>query len=138
LFSCFRSAPQRPVVTEDDLAGRSRAELAAGSNGKLFLCFGAMAVEGDRAWLFRVLALAGVLNAAIGGWYYLRVLAKMYLQTPVRPLERPRGWPGLAALWACAPVTLVLEVYPRPLLQVAERAARPRLGPGTQVSAEER
>jgi NADH-quinone oxidoreductase subunit N len=148
----YLSTPQRPVESEDDLAGLSRTHpgvaflmaiflfsligipLTAGFNGKLFLFFGAVAVEGDRAWLFQVLALVGVLNAAVGGWYYLRILAKMYLQTPVRPLEQPRGWPGLAALWACALVTLVLGIYPRPLLQVAERAARPRPGQGTQVS----
>jgi NADH-quinone oxidoreductase subunit N len=90
--------------------------LTAGFFGKLMLFFGAMAVEGGNAWLYRTLALIGAINAAIGGWYYLRILAKMYLQTSVKPLPRPRGWAGLSAIGICAVVTLVLGIYPSILM----------------------
>ena len=37
---------------------------------------GAVPLEGQ-ATLFRVLAFLGILNAAIGAWYYLRIVAAM-------------------------------------------------------------
>ena len=36
------------------------------------------------ATLFRVLAFLMVINAAIGGWYYLRIIASVYLRTPIK------------------------------------------------------
>ena len=97
----------------DDLAGLSRSHpgvallmvvflfsligipLTAGFAGKFLLFLGAMSVPGvpsdpttlEQARLFRILALIGVLNAAIGAWYYLRIVAVMYLRNPLRPAE---------------------------------------------------
>src|SRR5438132_4081411 len=79
----------------------------------------------EHPWLFRILALIGVINAAIGAWYYLRILAVMYLRNPIKPLENARSWPGLATLWICALATLFLGVYPYPLLHVSREAAKP-------------
>jgi NADH-quinone oxidoreductase subunit N len=140
----YLSTPQRPVETVDDLAGLSKSHpgvallmcvfllsligipLTAGFAGKLLLFWGAMAVpQSEQARLFRLLALIGVLNAAVGGWYYLRIIAVMYLRTAVKPLAVVRSWPGLMTLWACALVTLVLGVYPQPLVDVARNAVAP-------------
>ena len=95
--------------------------LTAGFTGKFLLFFGAMAVpragrSGDAGTgrLFRVLALLGVLNAAIGGWYYLRIVAVMYLRNPVRPVETRRRPATLAAVAVCAVLTIALGVPPRP------------------------
>jgi NADH-quinone oxidoreductase subunit N len=145
----YLSTPARPVEEVDDLAGLSRSHpgvallltlflfsligipLTAGFAGKLLLFWGALSVSADagaspdQATLYRVLALVGVLNAAVGAWYYLRIIAAMYLRTSLRPLERARNAPGLAAVWACALVTLALGVYPRPLEQAARDAAAP-------------
>jgi NADH-quinone oxidoreductase subunit N len=148
----YLSTPQRPVEMVDDLAGLSRSHpgvaylmalflfsligipLTAGFAGKLILFFGAVAVQRpDHPWLFRILALIGVINAAIGAWYYLRVLAVMYLRNPIKPLEHSRSWPGLATLWICALVTLVLGVYPQPLLRVSHEAAKPTPSPQQQA-----
>jgi NADH-quinone oxidoreductase subunit N len=126
----------------DDLAGLSRSHpgvallmatflfsligipLTAGFAGKLLLFLGALSVpSGEHARLFRVLALIGAVNAAIGAWYYLRILMVMYLRTPIRPLAGGRSAPGLAALWLCALVTLVLGVYPRPFVEESRDAA---------------
>jgi NADH-quinone oxidoreductase subunit N len=146
----YLSTPERPVEKEDDLAGLSQTHpgvallmalflfsligipLTAGFFGKLMLFFGALAVEGPNAWLFRLLALFGGLNAAIGGWYYLRILAKMYLYPTLTTLAKPRSVPCLTALWICAIVTLGLGVYPRLLLDEAKLIASP---PTAQTTA---
>jgi NADH-quinone oxidoreductase subunit N len=140
----YLSTPQRPVETVDDLAGLSKSHsgvallmcvfllsligipLTAGFAGKLLLFWGAMAVpQSGQPRLFRLLALIGVLNAAVGGWYYLRIIAVMYLRTAVKPLAVVRSWPGLATLWACALVTLVLGVYPWLLVKPARGVVTP-------------
>jgi NADH-quinone oxidoreductase subunit N len=136
----YLSTPQAPIETVDDLAGVSRSHpgvalmmavfmfsligmpLTAGFAGKFFLFLGALEVRPEQALLFRWLALIAALNAAAGAWYYLRVIAAMYLRTPLRPIDKPRAWPGLAAIAVCAAVTLILGVYPTPLLQAARAA----------------
>lgn len=143
----YLSTPERPVEMEDDLAGLAESHpgvallmaiflfsligipLTAGFFGKVLLFLGAMAVEGENARLFRWLALLGALNAAVGAWYYLRILAKMYLQTAAEPIAKRRAGPGLAALWICAAVTLVLGIYPKLLVD------RTRAVTGTPTAA---
>jgi NADH-quinone oxidoreductase subunit N len=140
----YLDTPEQPVETIDDLAGLSGTHpgiallmaiflfsligipLTAGFAGKLLLFLGALSVPPrEHAWLFRGLALVGALNAAVGAWYYLRILASMYLRGTVRPLPAVRSWPGLASLWACAAVTLVLGIYPALLVNFTRDAAVP-------------
>jgi len=45
-----------------------------------------MSVPAEHVTQARVLAIVGMLNAAIGGWYYLRIIAVMYLRSPLRTL----------------------------------------------------
>ncbi len=71
--------------------------------------------------LFRVLALIGAINAAIGSWYYLRIITVMYLRTPLQPLAKPRVAPKFVAVCVCAALTLVF-FYPRPLFDKAREA----------------
>jgi NADH-quinone oxidoreductase subunit N len=135
----YLSTKTRPVEKVDDLAGLSRSHpltalvmvlfvlsligipLTAGFAGKFFLFGGAMSVPRER--LFTILALIGMLNAAVGGWYYLRIAVVMYLRETAerRPKVQPR--PVLAAILVCAAVTLALGVYPPLLLNVTEAAA---------------
>ena len=143
----YLHTPETPVENVDDLAGLSRSHpgvallmvvflfsligipLTAGFTGKLWVFFGAMAIPGDGPYsayapLFRILALLGVINAAIGGWYYLRIIAVMYLRSPIKPLPRKTAWTGLATLWICAALTIGLSVPPGAtwLLQLARQA----------------
>jgi NADH-quinone oxidoreductase subunit N len=122
--------PDRPIETIDDLAGLSRSHpgvalllaillfsligipFTAGFTGKLLIFFGALSVPGDSAWLYRVLALIGMLNAAVGAWYYLRIISAMYLRTAVRPITAVGAPAGLTALIACVVFTLGLSVPP--------------------------
>lgn len=127
----YLDTADRPVNTVDDLAGLSRSHpgiallmvlflfsligipLTAGFTGKLLIFFGAMAVPtGDHATLFLVLAFLGIVNAAIGAWYYLRIVAAMYLRTAIRPPASKFCPAGLAVLAICAVLTLGLSFPP--------------------------
>jgi NADH-quinone oxidoreductase subunit N len=148
----YLSTPERPIETEDDLAGLSTSHpgvallmavflfsligipLTAGFMGKLFLVAGAMAVDAPNATIYRWLALILVLNAGIGGWYYLRILSKMYLYPTARPIQRSADLPGLAAIWLCAAVTLVLGVSPGLLYDTASRIGVPVSSPISAAS----
>jgi NADH-quinone oxidoreductase subunit N len=140
----YLSTPQRPVETVDDLAGISRSHpgvallmllfllsligipLTGGFAGKFMLFMDAMAVSTEQhGTLFRVLAVLGAINAAIGAWYYLRIVAVMYLRNPLKPIQKKWAWPGLAAIWLCAALTLGLGFNPgaRWLLNATRAAA---------------
>jgi len=128
----YLDTKERPVETVDDLAGLSRSHpgiallmvvflfsligvpLTAGFTGKFLIFFGAMAVPSspEHAWLFRVLAFLGAINAAIGAWYYLRIIATMYLRGSLRPIPAHTSFSGLATLWLCALLTVGLSVPP--------------------------
>jgi NADH-quinone oxidoreductase subunit N len=122
--------PERPVETVDDLAGLAKSHpviallttivllsfigfpMTAGFAGKFFVFFGALAVQGPNAWLYPSLALLGVLNAGVGAWYYLRIIAVMYLRGTVKPIETQGTLPARAALITCAALTLILSMPP--------------------------
>ena len=63
-------------------------------------------------WLYPTLALIGMLNAAIGGWYYLRIITVMYLRTSVKPIATSGTLQGLATLIICVILTLALGIPP--------------------------
>ena len=90
---------------------------------------------GEQAKLFHILALIGVINAAIGGWYYLRIIAVMYLRTPLQPLAKPPVSPRLVAVGICAAVTLLFGLYPRPLVDRSQEAVvnKVELPPGPKA-----
>jgi NADH-quinone oxidoreductase subunit N len=139
----------QPVENVDDLAGLSRSHpqlalalalflfsligipLTAGFMGKFWLIVGALSVPKNTAdpdsldvsRLFTYLALVAMINAAIGGWYYLRITAVMYLRhPPVQPLAQARRWPAWTAIGVCALLTLGLGIYPAPALRLIREA----------------
>jgi NADH-quinone oxidoreductase subunit N len=154
----YLHTPRRPVETVDDLAGLSRSHpvvallmmlflfsligipLTGGFAGKFMLFWGAMSVRPDemaeQAKLFRILALIGALNAAIGAWYYLRIVAAMYLRNPLRPAEGRRGWATLTAIGVCAVLTIALGVPP--LLGTLVESARDAVPQAAQAAPEPR
>jgi NADH-quinone oxidoreductase subunit N len=130
----------RRIETVDDLGGLSRTHpgvallmalflfsliglpATAGFAGKLQLFWGALEVRqqaaGDAGWLYMVLAVAGSINAAIGAYYYLRIISVMYLRGAVTPLPQTRSWPALVSLWICAVVTIWLGISGGPMQRV--------------------
>jgi NADH-quinone oxidoreductase subunit N len=149
VIGCLHTS-QNPVETVDDLSGLSRSHprtallmalflfsligipMTAGFVGKWLLFWGALGVGKspesgpvDQARLFQVLALIAAVNAAIGGWYYLRIIAVMYLREPARRLSELVSRPALAAAVLCAAITLLFGVYPNPLEDLAHEASAP-------------
>jgi NADH-quinone oxidoreductase subunit N len=142
----YVDSAEYPVETVDDLAGLSKShpilamamtlflfsligiQLTAGFTGKFLIFFGAMSVPQSSAIAVpaRPLAIIGMLSAAIGGWYYLRIIAVMYLRNPLRMLAGRPALPAIAALVICALLTVGLSVPPgaKWLLDAAREAAR--------------
>jgi NADH-quinone oxidoreductase subunit N len=140
----YLSAPDRPVENIDDLAGVGRSHplpaaamavfllsliglpLTAGFIGKLMLFLGAFTAPSGTATmgsLYRIMAVVAAVNAAIGAYYYLRVVGVMYLRAPLRPLAGSRAIPTLLASVVLAIMTLFFGIYAQPLAKAARNAA---------------
>jgi NADH-quinone oxidoreductase subunit N len=93
--------------------------LTAGFVGKFYL-FNAAVSSG---WVS--LALVGVIMSVVSAYYYLRVVVAMYMRDPVgEDSWAPVSLASRLALAICVAVTLVLGIYPAPLLDLARAAAR--------------
>jgi NADH-quinone oxidoreductase subunit N len=140
----YLSAPDRPVENIDDLAGVGRSHplpaaamavfllsliglpVTAGFIGKLMLFLGAFTAPSGTATmgsLYRIMAVVAAVNAAIGAYYYLRVVGVMYLRAPLRPLAGSRAIPTLLASVVLAIMTLFFGIYAQPLAKAARNAA---------------
>jgi len=53
-----------------------------------------------------------VINAAIGGWYYLRIVATLYLRNALKPFPVTPRLPGVAAITVCMVLTIGLSIPP--------------------------
>ena len=95
--------------------------LTAGFAGKLLLFVTAFNAPTDTplGGLFRVLAVAAAVNAAVGAAYYLRLLGVMYLRTALKPLPTKRAGPALLAAAVCVGLTVALGVGVSPARAVA-------------------
>jgi NADH-quinone oxidoreductase subunit N len=132
----------RPVETVPQLAGvgwtRPWAGLALaicllslsgippllGFWGKFEIFASALAAQSsDDSWSFLWLAMIGVLSAAIGAYYYLRIVVLMYLSPAQEDVRVRAGWPLIASVAACAGLTLVLGVFWAPVARRAREAA---------------
>jgi len=131
----FASAGERYVNLEDYAGlGRSSPALAAaltifllsligipitGGFFAKFYVFSA-ALQANLVWL----TIIGVLNSAIGAYYYLRIIVVMYMREPreeiaVAPVPLPLG----AALAVTVAATIYLGVVPGRVLEFASRSA---------------
>jgi NADH-quinone oxidoreductase subunit N len=136
------STPERPVETVDDLAGLAQSHpktalamalclfsLAgipplAGFYGKFQIFTSAFAVPpGESGTMLRWLALVGVINSAIGAYYYLRIVVMMYLRPARTPIAARPAWPTMVAVASCAILSLVVGIYPAPVSRATRAAA---------------
>jgi NADH-quinone oxidoreductase subunit N len=124
------SSADNPLQTDADLRGLSRSQptvallLAVcllsltglpptvGFFAKLNLFLAAWS-EGTS--MGRVLAIIMALNAAIAAWYYLRLVALMFLEPDTQPATERRtiSWSSLLAGVLCTAGTIVLFVAPQ-------------------------
>jgi NADH-quinone oxidoreductase subunit N len=151
---------ERPIDTVDDLAGVGRTYPWAGLSmaifmfsltgipplagfwGKLNLFAGALSIrlpavhEGSmsREW-FLLLAVVGVLNAAISAGYYLRIVAVMYFRPAQRELEAQASWGAGAAMLLCAGLVVLVGIQPNPVQVGASAAAQSARLPGVPFAA---
>jgi NADH-quinone oxidoreductase subunit N len=140
----FLSTPEHQVESIDDLAGLSQSHpisagamavfmfsliglpLTAGFAGKLLLFVGALDAPTDTPAmrdLYRWMAVFAAVNAAIGAYYYLRVVGVMFFRTPIRPPARTRAIPTFLAAVTLAGGTLFFGFYPEPIAKAARKAA---------------
>ena len=85
----------------------------AGFMGKLYLF--AAAVNGGYVWL----TVIAVVMSAVSLYYYFRIVVQMYLRDEdgARPAEMYRDRWVEAMIAVCAVVTLVIGIYPTPVVQ---------------------
>jgi NADH-quinone oxidoreductase subunit N len=93
--------------------------LTAGFFGKFYIFKAAL--ESHLVWL----TVLGLLNSAVAAYYYLRILVMMYMREPSDAVEAVEPLPfGLgAALILPALGTLLLGIFPAPVLEFAGRSA---------------
>ena len=137
------STPERPVETVDDLAGLAKSHpvmalamavclfsLAgipplAGFIGKFNLfvaAFSASSDPDDR--LYQSLAVIGVINSAIGAYYYLKIVVAMYYREPVgTPLQSRLTWPTASAIGICSGLTVLLGLWAAPIYSASRESA---------------
>ena len=132
----------RPVETVNELAGLGTTQplpalaLAicllslsgipplAGFWGKLQIFAAALGASSEEnPDTFILLTVIGVLNAAVGAYYYLRIVVLMYFRPARQTVEVHGGWPVALAVGACSSLSLLLGLYPAPIARASRQAA---------------
>jgi NADH-quinone oxidoreductase subunit N len=72
---------------------------------------------------FILLAVIGVLNAAVGAYYYLRIVVTMYYKPSRQTVKTSGGWPVALAIGSCASLSLIIGLLPAPIAKAARSAA---------------
>jgi NADH-quinone oxidoreductase subunit N len=126
LSGLSQSQPGIALVGAAALLSLAGIPPTAGFWAKVYIVLSAWSSGG---LLYRVLAIALAVNAAIAVWYYLRLVAVMYLRQPGRPVAVARDIPGLVGLGACVVFVLSAFLLPGVLWQTARSATT------TQASA---
>lgn len=135
----YLDACQQPVESIDDLAGLGQTNpvLAflmavflfsltglpptAGFWGKLYLFLAGWNTDVHH---YRVLAIVMAVTAAIGAWYYLRIIGVIYLRQSVKPLNPPMQPAAFIVALACGVLTLLSFVVPNWFMNPAAEATR--------------
>jgi NADH-quinone oxidoreductase subunit N len=140
-FAVVAALQRRPGVTShlDTFAGLGRREpvLAllltlfllsltgipptAGFFAKAYVILAAVQAGGPNT----ILAVIAVLNAAMAAFYYLRVVVYMFMRDPTTEAAPPRhGGLVWAGLWTATFLTIAIGLFPGPLLDAVNEAAR--------------
>ncbi|MEN8195481.1 MAG: NADH-quinone oxidoreductase subunit NuoN [Pseudomonadota bacterium] len=90
----------------------------AGFFGKFYVFMSAIEVG------LYTLAILGVLASVISAFYYLRIVKIMYFDEAAEPFDRPAGKSLRMIMWGAAALVTFFIVYPAPLVNSAEAAAK--------------
>ena len=86
------------------------------------------ALRANLVWL----TIIGVLNSAIGAYYYLRIIVAMYMREARKEVPVSKISPGLGvALALSLAATLYLGILPNRVLQMAQRSAQQLVQPAS-------
>ena len=91
----------------------------AGFFAKFYIFAAAIERSPSLLWLVAV----GVVNSVISLYYYVNVIRAMYLLPPQDPARIQEPAVLRAALWVTGAATLLLGLYPQPLITFARAAA---------------
>ena len=72
-----------------------------------------------------MLGVIGMLSAAAGAYYYLRIVVVMYLRPAKGEVTLSGGWPVALAVGVCASLTLLLGLYSTPIASAYGRPPAP-------------
>lgn len=142
----FLSSQRHEVSGVDELAGLGRSQPViagaiavsmfsltgipplAGFWGKLSLFGSAIELTttsaGGMSLWFAILAIVGVLNAAISAGYYLRIVAVMFFQPAGQPVPAEGGRTAWAAAVLCAALVIGCGVLPGRFIETASKAEK--------------
>jgi NADH-quinone oxidoreductase subunit N len=97
--------------------------LTAGFTGKFFVFKAAWHSAGP-------LVVMALLFSAVAAFYYLRIVVMMYFADPPEnaPTVAIPGWTSSVALTVGAVVTVLLGVFPQPIIDLATKAAGSLIG----------
>jgi NADH-quinone oxidoreductase subunit N len=117
-FGLFARRPGLAAIFTAMLLSLAGMPLTAGFIGKFYLV---AAGVGSMLWLLVIILLV---NSAIGLFYYLRVIAIMYVREPEPDVTAPAGsLTGSLVLAALLVVLVWLGVYPTPVLEMIQAIA---------------
>ena len=131
LTGLWKSQPWLAVAAAIFLFSMAGIPPLPGFWGKLALFSGALGVRVDPSVAstpipaFVVLAVVGMINAAIGGVYYLRIIALMFLHDPLSTPQPRGGRPAMAAVTLCAVVTILFGLQSGPVLTLLRDVEQP-------------
>lgn len=80
---------------------------------------------------FAVLAILGVLNAAVAAVYYLRIVGIMFLSDPLSTPRPTGGRPAFVSACCAAVVVLALGLFPGPVFNSLEEMKMPAVSSAT-------
>jgi len=136
VVSHFANAGERYVTLEDYEGLGRRAPVLAGALGMFLISLIGIPITGGFFAKFYVfsaalksnliwLTIIGVINSAIGAYYYLRIIVVMYMrearaEVPLLPIPSSLA----TALVITLAATIYLGVLPGPVLEYAQRSAK--------------
>jgi NADH-quinone oxidoreductase subunit N len=140
-FAVVAALQRRPGVTSqlDTFAGLGRREPILGILMTLFMLsltgipptagffakFSVILPAVQAGGWLTVLAVIAVLNAAAAAFYYLRLVVYMFMREPVGESDAlPHSSLVWTGLWATTILTIVLGLFPGPLLSIVTDAAK--------------